>query len=174
MNCFLSRQVTWPDLSRSIVFVSSAALAVFAGAVVYRLVAVKDSYALIGATDPELGTAIKLPVRDVDGKLIPVSGDHLILYLGQCTSCALNSFDNRKLHVRPGIDVILVLEAPAGQIPSRLRRIKGREVLADPDQRLSSALNAQWVPRCAVLDTDLKVKWIQPDPKTYPEGVTYE
>lgn len=112
--------------------------------------------------DPATGLSVEVPERDVLGGEL-ADRDTLVIVLGSCGSCSVNSFDPSKYR-RYGLQICAIVSAPTKTVQTWAR-----------SQLNSSGLhyvaNACWFPRLYVIGSDKRLKWIQPSPRTGPESI---
>lgn len=117
------------------------------------------------AEDPSIGVSVDLPRADVFGrKLTTTSADsHLLLALaGQCTECVLSTLTPDRLRSSSYELIVLVFTSPVPSWPKACRELPDDfRLVFDPDNRLGAALNAAWLPRFYVLDSQFRLSALQ-------------
>ncbi len=132
----------------------------------------RASLTSLTTADPKLGSEVRLPEEDVDGR--PVNSRTTLLVLaGSCTGCSLDAFQPSRLKTPDDWQVIVVYSSKV--IPQSLRPENRRHlILSDPKSRFDVLLNATWHPRWYVLSADGKLVQASARSGDWPKDVTYE
>lgn len=156
----------------TILVMTSMGALVFAVPYAYKAMSTKGVYEASAEWDPKLGAKVALPSKDVLGRFIPETSKVLV-YLGSCISCAVESFEPSALHVPDGFVPVLVARGLKSDLAALALNAPRCYVVADTDRSLESKLNLTWYPRYFVLTPLNEVRWLQPNPKEMPQGVLY-
>jgi hypothetical protein len=126
-------------------------------------------YSAYRQLDPKIGTVITLPLQSLTGSARPSNKPVMLIALGDCTSCSINSFDPKMVRVPNGhILIPLLIDAKHGALPAEAKKY-ATLLYGDPGGAIHKALNACFFPRCYLLDSRGALTWIGSDPGKYPE-----
>lgn len=160
-----------PAIYLPVILVSAAAY--FALPDLYIKLTSRDPYLESLAHDPKVGQIMPLPELDAMGRPIKPQGSKLLVFLGACNSCAINSFEEEQLRVSETVSVLIVIRGPRSTVKERSSDFKFSKVLADFDGSLERAFNVHWYPRMAMTDQRGRLVWLQSRPGVYAAGVNY-
>lgn len=146
--------VTWWDAS-GMLAIAAAILVPALLPVIVAGTARAEDYAWVGKFDPPLGTSLPIDLKTPT----PV----LLVLLGDCQACSVQSFDPRNVSAPGRFSVVLVANGKNAKIPSKLQD-PVFDVRAE-DGSVSRALNAAWHPRWYWFDEGGKLRDLQREPR---------
>ncbi|GEM_PF-4600875 len=129
---------------------------------------VQGPYAELRSIDPRIGQAIswtKEQARIVGAK------EWLLLYVGSCSSCAVNTLDVVALSKNARRPLLIVTTSQPDSWPASWRA-HGITTIVDADNAPAPQLNILWTPRSYVIDKRGCVISISQKPGNMPEKVS--
>lgn len=155
-------------MGKSFALVAAALALVAGGFGLGSLVQPEKASAAVNAAglrqDPPAGTRVALPDRDVFGQRLNLSRRKVLVILaGVCSDCSLQPLRHDALPYDRYDRILKVYESPADEVREIMEDTRSQHhprlsVIADPESRLATALNAQWDGRWAVVERGLLVR----------------
>lgn len=127
--------------------------------------------------DPRLGAKVTLPSHDLFGvtiKSTPAKSAILVVCCGQCSECSIAGLKTMKVDTAAYGSVVLIYTGDERQLRLSTKKIpKEFRIVHDPGSTYHKSLNAAFIPRFALLDSERKLLALQTEPDHYPTFVRF-
>jgi hypothetical protein len=85
----------------------------------------------------------------------------LLVAGGACSECSIHNFDPSRVPHGQFSGIVVLIQGEPSEVEALTRKFASATYVADPGGLAHRALNADWTPRCYVLDAAGRLVWIQ-------------